>query len=88
MSKELKAMLLSYGRVMLATVSALLLAGVYNPADLAWSLFAALIPVILRALNPNDPAYGRVPTVAEVEEALSEVTPKKAPSVKKPAAKK
>lgn len=84
---HLKNMLASYGRSLLAAASALYLAGVTDPADLAYSLVAAVIPVVLRAVNPNDPAFGRVPTAAEVDKAVKSAKPLKAP-VKKPAAKK
>jgi hypothetical protein len=87
-TKELKALLASYGRSVLGAASALYLAGVTDPADLAWSLAAALIPVGLRAVNPNDTAFGIVPSAKEVSKALSKATPKKAPAKKKPAAKK
>ena len=87
-TKQLKAMLASYGRSVLGAASALYLAGVTDPVDLAWSLLAALIPVILRAVNPNDAAFGMVPSEEEVAKALKKATPKKAPTKKKPAAKK
>jgi len=86
-TKQLKALLASYGRSVLGAASALYLAGVTDPVDLAWSLLAALIPVILRAVNPNDPAFGIVPSAKEVDKALKKATPKKAPT-KKPATKK
>lgn len=84
MNASLKAMLASYGRSVLSAGTALYLAGVTDPADLAWSLVAAIAPVALRAVNPNDKAFGRAPKVEEVEKALAKATPKKAPaSVKK-----
>jgi hypothetical protein len=87
MSKTLKALLASYGRSVLSAASALYLAGVTDPVDLAWSLVAAVLPVLIRYINPNDPAFGRTPKSEEVIDAISKATPKKAP-VKKPAAKK
>jgi hypothetical protein len=86
-NKELKSMIASYGRSILGAASALYLAGVTDPADLAWSLLAALIPVVLRALNPNDPAFGLLPSTEEVAKAAKSAKPKKAP-VKKTVAKK
>ena len=86
MSKTLKALLASYGRSVLSAAAALYLAGVTDPLDLAWSLVAAVLPVGIRYINPNDAAFGRTPKVEEVAEALAKATPKKAP-VKKPAAK-
>lgn len=85
---HLKAMLASYGRSVIAAAAALYIVGVTDPADLAWSLLAAVIPVLLRALNPNDPAFGIVPSAEEIEKALKKATPKKAPTKKKPVAKK
>jgi hypothetical protein len=52
---------------------------------------AALAPVALRAINPNDKAFGRLPDVAEVDAAVKKATVKKAPvkkAVKKAAPKK
>lgn len=88
MNAQLKALLASYARSVLSAGTALYLAGVTDPADLLWSLVAAVAPVAIRAVNPNDKAFGRIPKVQEVEEALAVVTPKKAPaSVKKAVAK-
>ena len=83
----MKNALASYGRSIIAAATALYLAGVTDPIDLAWSLVAALIPVILRAVNPNDPAFGLMPSAEEVEKAAKAAKALKAP-VKKPAAKK
>ena len=81
---QLKALLASYGRSVLSAAVALYLSGVTNPADLAWSLAAAVLPVALRAINPKDAAFGRVPAPAVVEQALKTATPKKAPVQAKP----
>lgn len=86
-AKNLKAMLASYARSVLAAATALYLAGVTDPTDLAYSLLAAFIPVVLRAVNPNDAAFGILPSVEEVAKASKSATPKKAPA-KKPATKK
>jgi hypothetical protein len=83
---QLKPALASYARSILAAASALYLAGVTDPLDLVWSLVAALIPVVLRAVNPNDPAFGILPSVEAVDKAAKSATAKKAPvkkSVKK-----
>jgi hypothetical protein len=85
MNKEqIKKMLASYGRSVLAAASALYLAGVTDPADLAYSLLAAFIPVVLRAVNPNDTAFGILPSTEDVAKAAKAAKPKKAPA-KKPA---
>jgi len=87
-TKNLKNMLASYGRSVVAAATALYLAGVTDPTDLAWSLAAALIPVALRAVNPNDPAFGVLPSVKAVDKAAKSATPKKAPAKKASSAKK
>jgi hypothetical protein len=86
-TKQLKAMLASYLRSILAGASALYLAGVTDPADLSWSLLSALIPVVLRAANPNDAAFGLMPSAEDVDKAAKSATAKKAPA-RKPVAKK
>jgi len=84
---NIKKALASYGRSIVAAATALYLAGVTDPADLAWSLVAALIPVVLRAVNPNDPAFGVMPSAEDVEKAVKLATPKKAPAKKAPVKK-
>lgn len=84
MSNTLKALLASYGRSVLAGAATLYLAGVTDPLDLLWSLVAAFAPVAIRYINPNDPAFGRLPSADKVATAAKAATPKKAP-VKKPA---
>lgn len=79
---QLKAVLASYGRSTLGAVLALYMSGVTDPKTLAYSLLAAVAPVALRAINPNDTAFGRMPEVSAVETALKDV------KVKKPTAKK
>ena len=79
LTNQLKATFASYGRSILAAASALYMAGVTDPLDLAWSLVAALIPVVLRAVNPNDPAFGVMPSVEDIDKAAKSATAKKAP---------
>lgn len=84
-----KAMLASYGRSVLGAAIALYMSGVTDPKDLWAALVAALAPVALRALNPNDKAFGILPEVKVVKEALEAVkAPVKKPATKKPAKKK
>jgi hypothetical protein len=75
--KELKAMLASYARSVVGAASALYVAGVTDPKDLWAALVGAVIPVLARAVNPNDPAFGRLPAAKAVEEALKAAKPKK-----------
>jgi hypothetical protein len=84
-----KAMMRSYGRSVFGAVLALYMAGVTDPKDLWAALVAALAPVSLRALNPNDKAFGLLPDTGAISDALSKIVPaKKAPAKKKAAAKK
>lgn len=80
MSKQLQALLSSYGRSVLAGAATLYLAGVTEPKDLVWSLVAAIAPVALRYANPNDPAFGRLPSADEVDDAAKKAVAKKAPN--------
>ena len=54
-----KAMLASYGRSMVAAVIAVYSTGNTDPADLGKAALAALVPVLLRYVNPKDLAFGR-----------------------------
>lgn len=87
LTQQHKNMLASYGRSVLGAVIALYMAGVTDPKDLWAALVAAIAPVILRAINPNDPAFGRLPEVTVVEEAVKAVKPVKK-TAKRPAPKK
>jgi len=82
LSKKNKAMLASYARSVVGAAATLYIAGVTDPKDLWAALVGALIPVAARAVNPNDPAFGRMPKASAVEEAL-----KSAKAPKKKAAK-
>jgi hypothetical protein len=83
--KQLEALLSSYGRSVLASGLALYMAGVTDPKDLWTALVAAIAPVAIRAINPNDKAFGVLPDAKEVEKALMSA---KAPVKKKAAPKK
>jgi hypothetical protein len=52
------AVLASYGRSFFAAALALYMTGNTDPKDLAMAGVAAVAPVILRALNPNDKSFG------------------------------
>lgn len=54
-----RRMLASWGRSFLCAVLALWAAGNNDPRDLFAAGLAAVIPPMLRWLNPNDPAFGR-----------------------------
>ena len=83
-TKQLKAMGASYGRSVLGAGLALYMSGITDPKDLWAALVAAIAPVLLRAINPGDPAFGLLPTVESVDKALKAA---KAP-LKKAVAKK
>lgn len=82
MNTQLKALLASYARSVIGAGTTLYLAGVTDPADLAYSLLGALVPVAVRYLNPKDAAFGRTPRAEEVAEALKDIKPVKAPAKK------
>lgn len=56
---DLKAMGASWARSFLAAGIAVYMAGVTDPADIAKAGLAAVLPVVLRYLNPKDAAFGR-----------------------------
>ena len=89
MNEQIKAALASYGRSVIAAATAMYASGVTDPQTLAYSLLGAIVPVALRAVNPNDKAFGKMPSVDEVEVALKTAkVVKKAPVKKKPTVKK
>jgi len=88
LNDKAKAMLSSYGRSVLGAVIALYMAGVTDPKDLWAALVAAAAPVALRALNPNDTAFGVLPDTGAVSDALSKIVPVKSAPKKKTAKKK
>lgn len=57
--KEAKALLASWGRSFVAASLALYMAGETDPKKLGMAGLAAILPVVLRWLNPNDAAFGR-----------------------------
>jgi hypothetical protein len=56
--KEFKKLAASWGRSFLASVIAVYLAGVTDPKALIGAGLAAVLPVVLRYLNPKDSAFG------------------------------
>lgn len=89
MNEQIKKALASYGRSVLGAATAMYASGVTDPQTLAYSLLGALVPVILRAVNPNDAAFGRLPDEKAVDKALkSAKVVKRAPAKKKAVAKK
>jgi hypothetical protein len=88
MNEKMKQMLASYGRSVLGAATAMYASGVTDPETLAYSLIGALVPVVLRAVNPNDKAFGRMPAESDIEAALKSAKVVKKKAAKKPAEKK
>jgi len=85
---QLKAMAASYGRSVLAGIVALYTAGITDPKDMWAALVAALVPVVLRAANPKDSAFGKFDAIAkDVDDAMKNIKPAKKKAAKKPAKK-
>ena len=57
--KELKPMLASYARSFTAASLAVYMAGVTDPKAILSAGLAAVVPVLMRWLNPKDTVYGR-----------------------------
>lgn len=56
--KEFKALAASWGRSFIAASLAVYMAGVTDPKAILAAGSAAVLPVILRYLNPNDSQFG------------------------------
>ena len=54
-----KAMLASYGRSVIAALIAVYSTGNTDPADLGKAALAAIVPVLMRYVNPKDLGFGR-----------------------------
>jgi hypothetical protein len=59
LSAELKPILASYARSFIAASLAVYMAGVTDPKAILSAGVAAILPVLMRWLNPNDKVYGR-----------------------------
>jgi hypothetical protein len=86
-TEQLKALLASYGRSVLASGLALYMAGVTDPKDLWTALVAAIAPVAIRAINPADKAFGVLPDAATVDKALKSAKKPVKKAAKAPAKK-
>jgi hypothetical protein len=86
-NKKTQALLASYGRSVLASGLALYMAGVTDPKDLWTALVAAIAPVAIRAINPNDKAFGILPDAATVDKALKSAKKPVKKAAKKPVKK-
>jgi len=59
LSASNKAMAASWARSFLAAAVAVYMSGNQDPKAIAGAGVAAILPVVLRFLNPNDLAFGR-----------------------------
>ena len=57
--KEAKALAASWGRSFIAASLTLYMAGETDPKTLGLAGVSAVVPVVLRWLNPSDKAFGR-----------------------------
>lgn len=57
--KEAKALAASWARSFIAASLTLYMAGETDPKTLGLAGVSAVVPVVLRWLNPNDSAFGR-----------------------------
>jgi len=57
--EQVKALLASWARSFFAAAIAVYLAGVTEPKAIAYAGASAVLPVVLRWLNPKDSAFGR-----------------------------
>jgi len=59
LSPNQKSAISSYARSVIGAVAAVVATGNYTPEDLLKAAVAALLPPVLRWLNPKDAAFGR-----------------------------
>jgi hypothetical protein len=59
MKANSQALLASYGRSVVGAVIAVYMTGATNPTDYVKAAIAALIPPVMRWVNPKDTAFGR-----------------------------
>jgi hypothetical protein len=87
MNQQIKNALASYGRSVLGAATAMYASGITDPQTLVYSLLGALVPVVMRAANPADPAFGKMPSVDEVDKAVKSAKVVKKAAKKAPAKK-
>ena len=67
MNNKIKAMLASYARSFLAAALAVYATGETGSKALLAAGLSAVVPVAIRAINPKDPAFGKIADIAAVE---------------------
>lgn len=58
MNNELKAICTTYGQTLVASLFAVYSMGANDPTDYAKAAIAAILPPLMRWVNPKDIAYG------------------------------
>lgn len=80
----MKAVVKSYLRGILIAVSPLLAAEITNPKAYVFAALSAVLGPAIRAMDKNDPAFGKVADVVDVElDKLAKSHSKKKKAVKK-----
>jgi hypothetical protein len=67
MSPVMKSVIKSYARGVMVAITPLVATNITNPWAYAVAIFAGVISPALRAMDKNDPAFGAVADIAEVE---------------------
>jgi hypothetical protein len=88
MNEQIKKALASYARSAIGAATAMYAAGITDPETLVYSLLGAIVPVAMRAINPADAAFGRLPDMKAVDKALKAAKVVKKPTARKATAKK
>lgn len=88
MNEQIKKALASYARSAIGAGTAMYAAGITDPKTLAYSLLGAIVPVAMRAINPADSAFGRLPDTKAVDKALKAAKVVKKAPARKATAKK
>ena len=92
LTKRQKNLVVSYARSILSGFLTILLLGVNDLKDVWTAFVAAIVPVLIRALNKKDPLNRDLPTEDEVQAAIdaavSDALAKKVAEDKAKAAKK
>ena len=74
LDSKVSAALASYGRAFISAAAALWVTGNTDPKGLLAAGLVAVLPVVLRAVNPKDPAFGLLKlALPEVEKKLASI---------------
>lgn len=67
MNDQIKLLLASYARSFLSAALAVYTIGEMNWKSAIAAGLSAVVPVAIRAINPKDPAFGKIAELAEIE---------------------